>query len=117
MAKKSAIPNPLERRHLVERNAAPEVSLRLAEAYLAEGRAWEAIVFLHKAGARDRLAELREEAIAAGDFFLVREFTRALGDEVPAANWRATSEAAAAAGKERYAASAHRMAERAEGRS
>ena len=117
MAKKSAIPNPLERRHLVERNAAPEASLRLAEAYLAEGRAWEAIVFLNKAGARDRLAELREEAIADGDFFLVREFTRALRDELPAERWRATSEAATAAGKERYAASAHRMAERAEGRS
>jgi hypothetical protein len=117
MAKKSAIPNPLERRHLVERNATPEASLRLAEAYLAEGRAWEAIVFLQKADARDRLAELREEAIEAGDFFLVREFCRALGDEIPAAGWRATSEAAAAAGKERYAASAHRMAERAEGRS
>jgi hypothetical protein len=117
MAKKSAIPNPLERRHLIERNATPEVSLRLAEAYLAEGRGWEAIVFLQKAGARDRLAELREEAIAAGDFFLVREFTRALADEISGERWRATSEAATAAGKERYAASAHRMAERAEGRS
>jgi hypothetical protein len=114
---KSTIPNPLERRHLIERDAAPEASLRLAETYLAEGRGWEAIVFLQKAGARDRLAALREEAVAEGDFFLVRELTRALGDELPAAQWRATSEAAAAAGKERYAASAHRMAERAESRS
>jgi hypothetical protein len=113
---KSAIPNPLERRHLVERDATPEASLRLAEAYLAEGRGWEAIVFLQKAGAHDRLAALRAEAVAEGDFFLVRELTRALGDELPAAQWRATSEAAAASGKERYAASAHRMAERAEGR-
>ena len=117
MAKKSIIPNPLERRHLVERTVAPEQSLRLAEAYLADGRAWEAIVFLQKADARDRLGSLREAAIADGDFFLVRELTRALGDELPAAGWRATSQAAAAAGKERYAASAHRMAERAEGRS
>ena len=114
---KAVIPNPLERRHLIERDAAPEASLRLAEAYLAEGRGWEAIVFLQKAGANDRLAALRAEAVADGDFFLVRELTRALGDELPAAQWRATSEAAAAAGKERYAASAHRMAERAEGRS
>jgi hypothetical protein len=117
MAKQSAIPNPLERRHLVERDAAPDATLRLAEAYLAEGRVWEAIVFLVKADARDRLAALREDAIGAGDFFLVRELTRALRDELPAARWHATSEAAAAAGKERYAASAHRMAERAEGRS
>ncbi len=47
---KSAIPNPLERRHLVERDATPEASLRLAEAYLAEGRGWEAIVFLAEGG-------------------------------------------------------------------
>lgn len=115
--KKPVIPNPLERRYLIERDAAPEASLRLAETYLAEGRGWEAIVFLQKAGARDRLAALRDEAVVAGDFFLVRELTRALGDELPAAQWRSTSEAAAAAGKERYAASAHRMAERAEHRS
>ena len=114
---KSGIPNPLERRHLIEREVAPEASLRLAEAYLAEGRAWEAIAFLQKAGAQDRLAALREEAVAGGDFFMVRELTRVLGDEVPAARWRDTSEAATAAGLERYAASAHRMAERAKGRS
>ncbi len=114
---KSAIPNPLERRHLIEREVAPEVSMRLAEAYLAEGRAWEAIVFLQKAGAQDRLSALREEAVAGGDFFLVRELTRVLGDELSAARWRDTSEAATAAGLTRYAASAHRMAERAAGRS
>jgi len=72
---------------------------------------------LQKAGAQDRLAALREEAVAGGDFFLVRELTRVLGDELPTARWRDTSEAAAAAGLERYAASAHRMAERAAGRS
>ncbi len=114
---KSAIPNPLARRLLVERELAPEPALKLAEAYLAEGRVWESIAFLQKAGAQDRMAELREAAVAGGDFFLVRELTRVLGDELPSARWRATSEAAAAAGLERYAASAHRMAERAAGRS
>lgn len=117
MAKKSVIPNPLERRHLIERDVAPEASLRLAEAYLADGRTWEAIAFLQKADAKDRLAALRDESVAGGDFFLVRELTRVLGDELPAARWRETSEAAAAAGLDRYAASAHRMAERAAGRS
>ena len=34
------------------------------------------------------LAALRAEAVAEGDFFLVRELTRALGDELPAAQWR-----------------------------
>ena len=117
MPKKSPIPNPLERRHLIERAAPAEQSLRLAEAYVAEGRTWEAIAFLVKADARDRLAALREEAVEAGDTFLVRELTRALHDEVPAARWRSIAAAATNAGKERYAAQALRLAERAEGRS
>lgn len=112
---KSTIPNPLERRHLVERELPVEQALRLAEAYLAEGRHWEAIAFLAKAGARDRLATLRTEAIAAGDTFLVRELTRALGDELPAAQWSAVAAAAEAAGKERYMGQARRLADRAEG--
>jgi hypothetical protein len=32
------LPNPLERRHLVERDLSPERSRAIAEAYLAEGR-------------------------------------------------------------------------------
>lgn len=113
---KSAIPDPLERRHLVERELAPEQALRIAEAYLAAERTWDAIAFLAKAGATDRLVALREHAIATGDTFLVRELVRALRDDLPAARWRDTAEAAAAAGKERFAAQAQRLAERAESR-
>jgi hypothetical protein len=112
---KSAIPDPLERRHLVERELPAEQALRTAEAYLAEDRVWEAIVFLGKAGAADRLAAVRDGAIAAGDTFLVRELTRALRDEMPAARWREVVAAAEAAGKDRFAAQARRLADRAEG--
>lgn len=112
---KTAIPNPLERRHLIERDLPAEHSLRLADAYLAEGRQWEAIAFLSKADARDRLAALRTEAIAAGDAFLVREITRALRDELPPEQWNAVAAAAEAAGKERYTGQARRLADRAEG--
>ena len=114
---KIAIPDPLERRYLIERDLAPDHSLGLADAYLAEGRTWDAIAFLAKANARDRLAALREEAVAAGDTFLVREVTRALRDEVPAEAWRRVAQAAVEQGKERFAAQATRLAERAEGRS
>ena len=114
---KSAIPDPLERRHLIERELAPDQCLRIADAYLAEGRVWEAIAFLGKARANERLAALREESIAAGDTFLVRELTRALRDELSAARWRETADAAEAAGKERFAAQAKRLSERAAGRS
>ena len=114
MAKRK-IPDPLERRHLVERKLSAEQALGLAEAYLAEGRSWDAMAFLVKANARERLAALREEAVASGDFFLVRELSRALGDEPGAECWRAVAEAAAAAGKERYVFGARRQAERLEG--
>jgi hypothetical protein len=109
---RSAIPNPLDRRHQIERQLAPEAARRVAEAYLQAGRAWEAIAFLQKAEARDRLVELRTEAEAAGDVFLVRELSRALRDDLDAARWRAVAEAAAAAGKDLYAAQARRLAER-----
>jgi hypothetical protein len=115
MAQSTAIPDPLERRHLIERQLAPEQALRIADAYLALDRTWEAIAFLGKAGATDRIAALRDAAIGTGDAFLVRELTRALRDELPAARWRDVVAAAESAGKERYAAQARRLADRAEG--
>jgi hypothetical protein len=111
----NAIPNPLERRHLIERELAPEAALRIAEAYLAADRAWDAIGFLEKAGARERLAALREDATRAGDAFLVREISRALGEEPGAERWRAVAAAASASGKERFATEALRQAARTEG--
>ena len=113
---KSVLPDPLARRHLIERELAPEQSLRTAEAYLAEGRTWDAIAFLAKAGASDRLRALRDEAIAAGDAFLVRELARSLREDVSTEQWLAVAGAAEAAGKTRYAAQARRLAGLAEGR-
>jgi hypothetical protein len=52
---RSKIPDPLARRHLIERSLQPAQALRVAEAYLEQGRALEAIEFLRKAEARDRL--------------------------------------------------------------
>jgi hypothetical protein len=109
---KSAIPDPLERRHLVERELAPAKALEIAEAYLSEERVWEAIAFLVKAGARERLLELAEAASQAGDAFLVRELCRAAGQQPTPEGWAETAAAARAAGKERFAAQAQRLAER-----
>ena len=109
---KSAIPNPLDRRHLIERELAPAKAREIAEAYLAEERVWEAIAFLVKAGAQERLLELAEAASRAGDAFLVRELCRAAGREPTPAGWAETAAAARAAGKERFAAQAQRLAER-----
>jgi hypothetical protein len=62
---RSKLPDPLSRRHLVERELPAAQALELANAYLGEGRRVEAVDFLRKAGAADRLAALRAEAIAA----------------------------------------------------
>ena len=111
---KSKIPDPLARRHLVERELPPAQSLRLAEAYLAQGRALEAVDFLRKGGARDRLAALRAEAIAAGDSFLLRILATALEESPDRESWSRLAEAADAAGKLRHAADARRQAARGE---
>ena len=109
------IPGPLERRHLIERELAPAQALKTAEAYLAEGRALEAVEFLAKAGEGERLQELRREALEAGDFFLMRAVADAMGKAPDRDEWLALAAAAEAAGKQRYAADARRQAERAGG--
>ena len=109
---KAAIPDPLERRHLIERTLEPVRALAIAEAYRAEGRALEAIAFLKKAGAVEALEAILQQAVHEGDAFLLREAAQALGREPGAAEWSAVAEAAAAAGKARYVAEARRQAER-----
>jgi hypothetical protein len=109
---RSRIPDPLERRHLIEGELEPARALAVAEAYLAEGRALEAVAFLAKARAESRLEALSLDAVRDGDAFLLREIGVALGREPDAAVWRQLADAAAAAGRDRYAAEARRQAER-----
>ena len=114
MAKRK-IPDPLRRRHLVEQKIDPARALQIAEAYLEEDRAMEAVAFLMKAEARERLASLREQAVREGDAFLLREISMALGKEFGAATWQKLARAAEAKGKQRYAAEASRQVARLEG--
>ncbi len=109
---KRGIPDPLERRHLLERALEPARALSIAEAYLAEERAQEAVPFLKRANATDRLEALWQQALCEGDVFLLRELAAALAREPDSASWSAVAEAAASAGKDRYAAEARRQAER-----
>ncbi len=111
---RSVLPNPLARREWLEQSLDARRALRVAEAYLDQGRAVEAIAFLVKAEARDRLEALRDEAVGAGDLFLLREVSRALHEEPHREHWEALASAAAAAGKEAYAAEARRQIERLE---
>jgi len=109
---KKGIPDPLERRHLIEGALEPSRALAIAEAYLAEGRAQEAVAFLKRANAADRLEGIWRQAVSEGDAFLLREAASALGREPDAATWSALAEAAGSAGRDRYAAEARRQAER-----
>ena len=108
---KAKIPDPLGRRHLIERDLAPAQALKYAQAYLEEGRAVEAVDFFAKADAKESLEELRLEAIRSGDVFLLRVVAAALGVTPVRADLQDAAQAADAAGKERYAQEARRLAE------
>ena len=108
---RSVIPNALDRRHLIEKNLSQAQALQIAEAYLAEGRSVEAIDFLAKAEAREQLTELRAAAVESGDVFLLRLAARALDEPPTRAEWSAVGDAAAAAGRDRYAADARRQSD------
>ena len=110
MAKTARPPDPLKRRHLVEDELPAARALAIAEAYLGEDRRFDALTFLAKAGATDRLRALQDDAVGAGDLFLVREIAVLLGEPPTAETWTRVASAADAAGKERCAAEARRLA-------
>ena len=93
---RSVIPNPLERRHVLEGKLDAARALKIAEAYLAENRVLESIAFLRIAGATDRL-DARQSAIETGDPFLLREVARAQERAIVPAEWAGFAGAAAAA--------------------
>ncbi len=107
---RSKIPDPLNRRHLVVKELTPAQALAIADAYLEEDRRVEAIDFLKKAEADEKLGELRKLAMSEGDVFLLRAVAEARRKEVPKEDWERVAEAAAARGLERYAEEARRQA-------
>ena len=109
------IPSPLDRRHLIEKELDASKAQAIADAYLAEDRVLEALAFLERAGATEALAEIRSQAVAAGDVFLLREVSTLTGEDPDAATWTQAADAADAAGQEFYAADARRQAARLSG--
>ncbi len=109
---KSNIPNPLERRHLIEKELSADQALAIAMAYLEDDRRAEAVVFLGKAGADDQLRALADQAVENGDGFLLGEVSRAQGHEPDSDVWARLEASARRLGKLRYAESASRQANR-----
>jgi hypothetical protein len=108
---KSTVPGAIERRHLIEKEIGEAQALKIAESYLDEDRIEESLIFLEKAGANDRLAELRANAVTAGDAFLLRSIAASMGETPSRSEWSAVEAAAAAAGRDLYVATAHRQLE------
>ena len=117
MAKTAPVPDPLARRHELEKALEPARARAIGEAYLAEQRELEAIAFLAKGGASDALEQLCATALERGDAFLLREACAALGREPERSEWERLERAAGAQGRERYAAEARRQVERLSSRS
>jgi len=106
------LPDPLKRRHLLAAELAPERARELAEAYLSEGRIVDAIAFFAKADDRPGLEAIREQAIASGDVFLLREASVALRQPIGPDVWAAIGDAAERAGLDGYAEEARRQRDR-----
>ncbi len=109
---KSKIPSPLDRRHLIEKDLDAKQAMKIADAYLEQEMLVDAVAFLEKAEAVDRLGELRDRAIETGDVFLLTTVARALGEDPGPDQWRSLAAAAEQAGKAEYAVTALRLAER-----
>jgi len=107
---KSRIPHPPPRKPHNEREIENEKSLALADIYLEQGRLVEAVDFLVKAEANDRIEALKSDAVADGDAFLLKAIADATRNDPGADAWRALAEAAETHGKALYAEMARRHA-------
>ena len=107
---RTKLPDPLARRYLLESELDPAKARALADAYLEAGREIEAIEFFARAGAEESLRALQGAAIDRGDVFMMKMASAALDEEPTSETWRTLQQAAAAAGRERDAEMASRLA-------
>lgn len=107
---KTKHPDPLSRRHLLEREIEPSKASAIAKAYLDEGREIEAIDFFAKAEDRDALMKIQEVAVERGDVFLMKAASEGLGEEASTARWEELARRAGELGRNRDAESALRLA-------
>lgn len=107
---KTKLPDPLTRRHLLEGNLDPAKARALADAYVEADREIEAVDFFARAEASDELERLQATSLERGDVFLFRAATGALDAEPSSETWTRLAEAARAAGRERDAETAQRLA-------
>ncbi len=78
---------------------------------MEQDRIFEAVAFLQKAGAQEKLLEIGHSAIADGDVFLFRTICETTGEDADASDWSQLADAAEASGKTMYAAEARRQSQ------
>ena len=105
---RASIPDPLARRHLLERTLSSAQALSIAEAYLEADRPCDSLAFLERVDDKSLLDGLREKAIESGDAFLLRAVAQAAGVDAPASAWAKLAETARSQGKLLYAEQARR---------
>lgn len=107
---KTKLPDPLSRRYLLESELDPAKARALADAYLEAEREIEAVEFFARSGGEEPLRALQAAAIGRGDVFLMKMASAALDEEPTSETWRTLQQAATAAGRERDAEMAARLA-------
>ncbi len=103
--------NCLDKRDLLNQHAVSvETLLRWGGFFEEAGLFHDAIDFYQKAGAREPLERIVDQALEDGDLFLCRRACRALKIEPDADQWRILGERAKAQGKSLFMQGAFRLA-------
>jgi hypothetical protein len=101
----------LEKRELLNESVVSvDKLLEWGQRFEEAGLIYDAVNFFEKAGARDDLARLLDEAKSEGNLFLVNRLCKALKTELTKQEWLAIGEEAERAGKLTFATEAYRLA-------
>jgi hypothetical protein len=103
--------NCLDKRNLLNQHAVSvETLLRWGKSFEEAELFHDAIDFYEKAGAREPLERILEQALEDGDLFLYKRACRALKIEPDADRWRLLGERAQSQGKSLFMKEAFRLA-------
>lgn len=103
MASFKILPILEKQKALFERASSPKELSAWGDFYREQGRVYDAIDFYEKASARERVEEIRKEAVASGNLFLFRRTLQVLREEPLPAELQEIATRAEGIGKVAYA--------------
>lgn len=105
MAKPARIPDCLSKRDLLYGDTLDEASLiDFGDLYLHKGMLHDALSFFERAGNRERIKKIREDALKGGDLSILARVHEMDGFKLDSPDWEGAAENALGAGRKRYAA-------------